>query len=94
VAYSAADGLARARVFDPGLLLCDASMPGGSGLQLAENVQIELPDCKLLMLTGYSSDDVHIEMQNRTMRHPMKLLKKPCRPELLLREASALLQMA
>ena len=92
--YSAADGLALARTFAPGLLLCDISMPEQSGLQLAEALHHEMPDCKLLMLTAYASNAAKVEQHVSRTRRPLKLLTKPCRPELLLHEAQSLHQTA
>ena len=92
--YSAADALARARTFAPGLLLCDISMPEQSGLQLAEAVHSEMPDCKLLMLTAYASNALKVEQHVSRTRRPLKFLTKPCRPELLLHEAQTLLHTA
>jgi len=89
--YSAADGLVRARSFIPQLLLCDVTMPEETGLQLAEKVQHEMPNCKLLMLTAYASK---VEQHASRTQRPIKLLSKPCRPETLLREAQALLRIA
>ncbi|HVG26567.1 MAG TPA: response regulator [Acidobacteriaceae bacterium] len=91
--YSAADGLQRARSFSPELLLCDVTMPEQNGLQLAEAVNRELPECKMLMLTAYSSNAFEVEMEAARMKRPLKLLNKPCRPEVLLKEAVALLQV-
>lgn len=93
-AYSAADGLARARTFAPGLLLCDVTMPDETGLQLAEKMQQEMPGCKLLLLTAYSSNILMVEQYISRTKQPLRLLSKPCRPELLLREAEDLLQSA
>ena len=92
--YSAADGLARARTFDPGLLLCDITMPEESGLQLAEKLQREMPHCKLLMLTAYSSNAIKVEQHITRTQRPLHFLNKPCRPEVLLRAAQELLQTA
>ena len=92
--YSAAEALVRARTFAPGLLLCDITMPDESGLQLAETLQREMPDCKFLMLTAYSSNAAKVEQHISRMKRPLKLLNKPCHPELLLREASDLLATA
>ena len=92
--YSAAEALARARTFSPGLLLCDISMPEQSGLQLAEALHREMPNCKLLMLTAYASNALKVEQHISRTRRPLKLLTKPCRPELLLHEAHTLLQTA
>ena len=92
--YSAAEGLERARTFDPGLVLCDVTMPHESGLQLAEKMQEEMPKCKVLLLTAYSSNAVKVEMQARKMQRTLRLLNKPCRPEDLLREAGEMLMSA
>ncbi|MGC9197549.1 MAG: response regulator [Acidobacteriaceae bacterium] len=92
--YSAAEGLDRARSFNPSLLLCDISMPETNGLQLAETVQHEMPECKLLMLTAYSNNVVKLEQQVSRTSRPLKLLNKPCHPEVLLREAESLLKSA
>jgi CheY-like chemotaxis protein len=92
--YSAAEALARARVFSPELLLCDVSMPDETGLQLAEKMHREIPHCKVLMLTAFAGNAAKVEMQAQRMKRPLKLLSKPCRPELLLKEAEALLQTA
>ncbi|MGA8939505.1 MAG: response regulator [Acidobacteriaceae bacterium] len=92
--YSAADGLARARTFNPLLMLCDISMPETNGLQLAEALQHEIPTCKLLMLTAYASNAARLEQHVVRTQRPLRLLSKPCRPELLLHEAQSLLQTA
>ena len=92
--YSAADGLARARTFAPGLLLCDISMPEQNGLQLAEALHHEMPNCKLLMLTAYASNAIKVEQHAHRTKRPLRLLSKPCRPEVLLRIAQDLLQTA
>ena len=93
-AYSAAEGLERARAFGPRLLLCDVSMPGETGLELVEKVNREMPECRLLMLSAYSSSAAGVELRSEQMKRPLKLLQKPCRPEDLLREATDLLKTA
>jgi DNA-binding response OmpR family regulator len=92
--YSAEAGLARARTFDPELLLSDVSMPHETGLQLAEKMNREMPACKLIMLTAYASNVAKVERHAIQINRPLKLLNKPCRPELLLSECLALLQTA
>jgi CheY-like chemotaxis protein len=92
--YSAAEGLECARTFEPRLVLCDVSMPEGSGLELAEAMNAEMPQCQMLMLTAYSSNFPKVELQAVRMKRPLKLLSKPCRPEDLLREAENLLKTA
>ncbi|MDQ2925376.1 MAG: response regulator [Acidobacteriota bacterium] len=92
--YSAAEGLERARIYDPELLLCDVTMPGATGLELAANIDREMPACKILMLTAYSSNAVKVDEQSRRMARPVNVLSKPCRPEDLLREVGTLLKTA
>jgi CheY-like chemotaxis protein len=90
--YSAAEGFRIAKSFAPELLLCDITMPGEDGIQLATKVSRELPRCKLIMLTAYlsKSDSQQLEILHR--KRPLKVLKKPCPPELLLEEAMELLE--
>lgn len=90
--YSATEGLACARSFVPSLLLCDVTLPDQTGLQLADTINREFPSCQMLMLTAYSSNAAMVELQAMRMKRPLKLLNKPCRPELLLQEAQALLR--
>jgi CheY-like chemotaxis protein len=90
--YSAADGLERARTFHPELVLCDVMMPDQDGLQLADQLQDERPQTRMLMLTGYLSKASQVEARSTRMGRPLKLLCKPCRPEELLRTATEMLQ--
>ena len=76
------------------LAITDYLMPGENGLQLAETLQREMPSCKLLMLTAYASNAIKVEQHASRTKLPLKLLSKPCRPEILLREAHDLLQTA
>jgi CheY-like chemotaxis protein len=92
--YSAAEGLERARTYDPELLLCDVTMPEIPGLELAARINHEMPGCKILMLTAYSTNLAKVGEQSQKMGRPMNVLSKPCRPEDLLREATTLLRTA
>jgi CheY-like chemotaxis protein len=92
--YSAAEGLVRARTFAPELVLCDVTMPDETGLELVEALTKELPQVKMLMLTGYSSNFAKVEAQSSRLGRPLKTLHKPCRPEELLRTATELLATA
>ena len=89
--YSANDGLACAREFRPDLLLCDMVMPGRDGLSLAQDINREFPDCRILVLTGFYAnlDDVHGRSQG--FQPPLSILTKPCLPADLIREANAML---
>jgi hypothetical protein len=45
----------------------------------------------MIMLTAYLSNAASVELEALRMKRPLKLLSKPCRPELLLKEAGELL---
>ncbi len=92
--YSAATGFERARSFDPELVLCDVTMPDENGLELAERLQKERPQTRMLMLTAYSSNTSKVEAQSSRLGRPLKVLCKPCRPEYLLRTAAEMLAVA
>ena len=89
--YSVREALHRARSFDPELLLCDVTMPGQNGLELAAAISREIPKCQMIMLTAYLSNAASVELEALRMKRPLKLLSKPCRPEVLLKEAGELL---
>jgi DNA-binding response OmpR family regulator len=90
--YTAAEGLDLARSFAPSLLLTDVTMPGESGLELADAVHREVPGCKVLMLTAYESNSSDVERHSERTRRPVRMLYKPVRPEELIREARELLR--
>lgn len=83
--YNAAEGFARAQSFTPDLILCDVSLPDESGLHLADRVQAAMPQVRMLLLTAYASNEAGVSEQARRSGLPMTLLKKPCRPDDLLR---------
>jgi len=89
--YTAADGLDRARSFAPSLLLTDVTMPGESGLDLADAVAREMPDCKLMMLTAYESNSAPVQKHSERTQRPIRMLYKPVHPEELIRAAQQLL---
>jgi CheY-like chemotaxis protein len=91
VAYSADDALQCARTFSPNLLLCDITMPERSGLELMDDFSREIPECRVLVLTGYYTNLVRIQEQSTQLRQPTHVLTKPCNPHDLLREADRIL---
>jgi CheY-like chemotaxis protein len=92
--YSAAEGYERAKAFSPALMLCDVTMPEESGLQLADRMQENMPNIRVLLLTAYASNEAKVMAQSRRMHRPLRLLSKPCRPDDLLRATQALLGAA
>jgi DNA-binding response OmpR family regulator len=93
-AYSADEALLCSREFSPNLLLCDVTMPGRDGLSLANDVSLELPACRILVLTGFYSNLKTVRERTRRFARPVGILTKPCQPAELLREAAALLASA
>ena len=92
--YSAATGMERARSFAPELVLCDVTMPEENGLVLAERLRRELPRTRVLLFTAFSSNAIKVDEHVTHTGHSLRLLRKPCRPEDLLRECHALLKTA
>jgi hypothetical protein len=45
----------------------------------------------MMVLTAYSSNALHVQNKSEELNLPIKMLRKPCRPEELVREARALL---
>ena len=91
VAYSADEALVCARTFAPDLLLCDITMPGRSGIELMADFSRELPDCHVLVLTGYYSNLIRVREHTREKARPTRILTKPCNPDVLLKEAGLML---
>jgi two-component system cell cycle sensor histidine kinase/response regulator CckA len=64
------------------LLLTDMTMPEGiSGLDLAERLQAQRPDLRVLFTSGYDADIVG---EDGVLRAGLHFLQKPYRPEQLL----------
>jgi CheY-like chemotaxis protein len=94
VTYTADEALASARLTSPDLLLCDISMPGRTGLDLMADIGREMPDCRVLVLTGHYSHLLPAQEQSRKMPRASRVLTKPCHPDELLRHAGQLLRTA
>ncbi|HKT88747.1 MAG TPA: PAS domain S-box protein [Candidatus Sulfotelmatobacter sp.] len=56
------------------LLLTDVIMPGMSGSQLAEKIQIGRPEIRIVYMTGYTDDMV---VQHKVLEPGVQLLQKP-----------------
>ncbi len=93
-AYSANQAIESARQFQPDLLLCDITMPEKDGLSLLNEINRELPSCRILVLTGFYSNLKKVRDEATRLSLPMSILTKPCQPDELLREAAAILGAA
>ena len=92
--YSVGDALRRAKTFDPELMLCDVTMPGQDGLELAATITREMPATRVIMLTAYLTKAASVQLEALRRRRPLKLITKPCHPEVLLREVEESLALA
>jgi CheY-like chemotaxis protein len=90
-AYSTEEALALAREFPPDLLLCDITMPDRDGLELMQEMRREHPNCRVLVLTGYTYNAQRVIEESGSHSYPVGVLTKPCQPAKLLREAGAML---
>ncbi len=92
--YSTDEALLCAREFSPHLLLCDITMPDRDGIELMDEMSRMLPECRVLVLTGYYDNLERVIEESRRMLYPAGLLTKPCHPAELVREAGLMLARA
>ena len=93
-AYSTNEALRPAADFRPHLLVCDITMPDRDGIELIEEMSRMLPECRVLVLTGYYDNLERVVEESRTLTYPAGLLTKPCHPAELVREAGLMLARA
>jgi CheY-like chemotaxis protein len=75
----------------PDVIVSDLAMPGLGGVKLVQTIEALRPDCALLLITGFSGDDVSIACPPRSRR---RLLRKPFLRAELLRALNELLTQA
>lgn len=92
VSYTGAEALACAENFCPELLLCDVSLPGIGGLDVATSIAQRCPKCRVLLLTGHYTNLSRARMWARSHQARSRIMVKPVLPALLLDEADALLR--
>jgi CheY-like chemotaxis protein len=85
VAHDGTEGVARARLIQPEVVVCDIGLPGGlDGYAVARALRAdpELAGCRLIALTGYGQE----EDQRRAREAGFDVhLTKPADPEVLRR---------
>lgn len=77
------DVLDRAQSESPDLLLSDVMMPEMSGIDLAMELKIRCPECKILLFSGQAATASLLE-DARSKGHDFALLSKPIHPTDLL----------
>lgn len=93
-AFNADQALVAVRQVKPDLVLCDIDMPGRDGISLMTDLTRELPECPILILTGFYPSLNRVREYVTTLRQEVSIVIKPCQPTELLRHAEDLLKTA
>ena len=94
VSYSGKDALRCAEAFCPELLLCDITMPGMDGLEVAASIVDHAPGCRVLLLTGYYINLKAARTTIEFLHSDNQVMLKPVLPQELLHQAHLLLHPA
>jgi CheY-like chemotaxis protein len=81
--------LAAARLRAPDLLISDVVMRGLSGVDLAIQIQVQCPECKILLFSGQATTEDLLKGA-RSQGHAFLLLPKPVHPSVMLLSIGAL----
>jgi DNA-binding NtrC family response regulator len=83
------DALRAAQSVSPVLLVTDVVMPKMNGIELANEIRQQYPDCRVLLSSGHGSTSELLLAAN-VQGHPFEILAKPVHPELLLEKIKLL----
>jgi DNA-binding NtrC family response regulator len=83
------EALAAARSKAPDLLITDVAMLDVSGIDLAIQMNIVYPNCKILLFSGQAATQDLLE-DARSRGHNFQLLEKPVHPSAMLSKVGAL----
>jgi two-component system, cell cycle sensor histidine kinase and response regulator CckA len=87
-ATNGAEGIKLARQNQIDLLVSDMVMPGMSGKELAETLDAEFPGLRVLLISGYSTENMEAV---RLPRNRFDFLQKPIPPGTLLKAVAGIL---
>lgn len=73
---------------DIDLLIADLVMPGLSGREVAERLSATRPDMGIILISGYTADEV---VRQGILTGEREFLPKPFTPDALARKAAAVL---
>jgi DNA-binding NtrC family response regulator len=76
--------LEAARSEAPDLLISDIVMPELSGIELAEQILRDCPECRVILFSGHANLDGFFDVPEDQARR-FELLAKPVHPEVLLK---------
>jgi DNA-binding response OmpR family regulator len=89
-AYDGKDALETALLIRPELVITDIGLPDMSGIEVATALRKEIPDCKVLLFSGYGTAPDALTTADGTT-HKFEVVVKPVHPsELLTRVAASL----
>jgi CheY-like chemotaxis protein len=82
-AYSAEQAIDVIAEWQPDVALLDVNLPGMNGVDLAVAIRTSLPNCRVLLFSGYpnTNDLLHAAAQ---AGHVFEIIAKPVHPTLLL----------
>ena len=81
--------LVAARSRAPDLLIADVVMPGLSGIDLANQILAQYPECKVLLFSGQATTR-DLLRDTRKQGNNFSLLQKPVQPSVMLLSIEAL----
>jgi DNA-binding response OmpR family regulator len=79
----------RCQVQSAGLLISDVLMPGLPGVDLAIQIKVECPECKILLFSGHATTQ-YLLKDARSKWHNFQLLQKPVQPSVTFASIEAL----
>ena len=82
-AYEAEGAMMLCKHHSADLLLSDVNMPAINGIELAQQVAQELPDCRVILFSGHVDTDALLATARRNGL-AIECLAKPLFPEILL----------
>jgi DNA-binding response OmpR family regulator len=86
-AYSGDSAVAAARMITPALIVSDIQMPGMDGISAAIEIRKLLPECHVILFSGYP--ETHMQ---RARENGFSILSKPLSPQTLLNHIRTALQ--
>lgn len=81
--YGGAQAVEKARTWQPGLLLSDVMMPGMNGIDAAIEICKLIPDCRVLLFSGFA-ESAGLLLDSRVECHKFQILQKPLHPAELI----------
>jgi len=90
--YDGEDALETALLIPPDLVIADVALPGMSGIEMATVLKAELPDCKVLLLSGEETAPDRLASA-KSVGHGLDLVNTPANPIDLLTLVSSSLKL-